>query len=183
MTEAKDMITQAFQLEWKRRHAGRQPFGPLLRGDDALPWVRFHSLPSSKRYAESDAERRIILDRANLLGDAFLGQAACWLVSSEPGDCEPSWAPGGQIVYDAGTDDERIVRYFVRQVAWDAGAFDALLLAVAEDDARYVWVSRDDGSVFAPYDGGFDLFAVAPAAIATLRAKWPEWLSSRPDGL
>jgi hypothetical protein len=141
MTEATEMITQAFQQEWSRLHVGRQPFGPLLRGDDTLPWVRFHSLPSSKRSAESDLERRIILDRANLLGDALLGQAACWLVSSEPSDSEPLWALGGQIVYDAGTDDERIIRYFVRQVAWNAGAFNDLFNAVAEDDARYVWVS------------------------------------------
>ena len=36
-------------------------------------WVRFHSLPESKRYPESDTEMEIVLERANILADRVLG--------------------------------------------------------------------------------------------------------------
>ncbi|MDE2411523.1 MAG: hypothetical protein KGM18_07085 [Sphingomonadales bacterium] len=174
---------QAFQDEWNRLPYGCHPIGPLLRADHSIPWVRFHSLPSSKRYPENDAERAIILNRAYQLGDTLLGRANCWIISTSADDREPTWAFGGSLEYDVGTVDEFIVPYFVRKADWKAGAFDQLLNAIAEDDASYVWVSREDGSIFAPYDGGFDIFAVSPERIAALRSRWPEWLSNEPSGL
>ena len=183
MTDEIVETTKAFQRDWEKFHAGRQPSGPLLRSDKDLPWVRFHSLPNSKRCPESDSERAIILRRANLLGELLLGPVDCWLVSTNPSCQGAAWAYGGQIEYDLGTVDEFIVPYLVQATSWRSGKFDVCLTAIAEDDDRCVWVSRKDGSVFAPYDGGFDLFAVSPDRIATIRQKWPEWLSSEPTGL
>jgi hypothetical protein len=183
MPEAENSTTQAFESEWNALHSGRQPIGPILRSDETLPWVRFHALPGSKRYAENETERAIILHRANTLGDTILGYSDCWLVTLEQPAGNRSWSLGGRIEYDVETPDEFIVPYYVQETIWRNGAFDDLLTAIADDDARYVWISRRDGSIFAPYDGGFDLFALSYLRIAELKVQWAGWLPHRPDGL
>ena len=183
MAVERNMVVAAFKREWNALHSGRQPVGSILRGDHALPWVRFHALPGSKRYAENKKERAIILCRGNALGDAVLGSSDCWLVTLERPDVDGAWSLGGKIEYDLQTPNEFIVPYYIRETTWRSGAFDDLLNAIAEDDARYVWISRKDGSIFAPYDGGFDLFALSSLRIAELKVRWSDWLSDRDDGL
>jgi hypothetical protein len=47
---------------WDRRHSHRLPLGHAL-GRDSEEWVRFHSLPGSKRYADTEKEYHQILHR------------------------------------------------------------------------------------------------------------------------
>ncbi|MEV6154266.1 hypothetical protein AB0L53_28340 [Nonomuraea sp. NPDC052129] len=59
---------------WRSRWPDCPPIGHELRSD-ADCWVRFHSLPGSKRYAETEAEYRTILHRYNtVLTEMFAGQ-------------------------------------------------------------------------------------------------------------
>ncbi|MCX4586630.1 hypothetical protein [Streptomyces sp. NBC_01481] len=56
----------------------RRPSGPLIahtfRSTYCDRWVRFHSLPESKRYPESEDEYAIVLDRYNtILDELFAG--------------------------------------------------------------------------------------------------------------
>jgi hypothetical protein len=111
-----------------------------------------------------------------------LGAADCWLVTSDA-DEGGEWSRGGQIEYDVGTSDEFIVPFYVKKVAWRSGSFDSLFSAIAEDAARYVWIGRSDGSIFAPYDGGFDLFALSLRPITDLRGRSGSRLSSTASGL
>jgi hypothetical protein len=52
-----------FNADWHRLRAGLFPIGYLLRRDGATHWLRFHSLPASKRYAETPDEWQILLSR------------------------------------------------------------------------------------------------------------------------
>lgn len=173
-----------FQRDWAQFHSTCLPLGWMLRGRVGSPWVRFHSLPGSKRYADNQAEREIILSRAYALGDALLGvDQCCWIIEAEAGD--PS-APNEAALSGAESadPDETVWTFYARRERWRTGAHDAKLLSIADDEPRRaIWMKVDDGSVFAPYDDGFDLFPTSWEAVSRLRAQWPDWLSIHSAGL
>ncbi|MEM7570586.1 MAG: hypothetical protein AAF337_12405, partial [Pseudomonadota bacterium] len=65
---------------WKTHFPDTAPVGWDLRARLEGRWVRFHSLPGGKRYPENDKERSIVLERANLLARAVLGDAGPFYV-------------------------------------------------------------------------------------------------------
>src|SRR5258705_10432666 len=71
MVQRLGVDAKAFQDEWLRHHEGRQPIRWMLR-ESGLPWVRFHALPGSKRYAENEDERQTITSAQAPLAIAFL---------------------------------------------------------------------------------------------------------------
>ncbi|WP_456154331.1 DUF3885 domain-containing protein [Sphingomonas aurantiaca] len=108
----------------------------MLRNRAGSPWVRFHALPGSKRYADDQAERNIILSRAYALGDELLGvDQCCWVVEAETGD--PS-APSEVALSGAETDDpdEPVWSFYARRERWRAGTHDAKLMSIADDEPR-----------------------------------------------
>jgi hypothetical protein len=46
-----------------------------------------------------------------------------------------------------------------------------------------MWVSATTGAVFAPYDGGTDLFLPTADDVASLKREFSDWLSDHPGGL
>ena len=177
-----------FEAVWRRFHPGFDPVGYLMREAGAPNWVRFHSLPGSKRYAETDAERAIILDRQNALAMEVLGAGPCWLVRSEPFDLDLANAfASGEGRFDEEPEVAQAEGPWQGEAVptrWAPGAFDDLLLAIADDRAgRTLWISEADGAVFAPYDGGVDLFLPEPGRVLAVKAAHPDWLSPHPGGL
>lgn len=190
-----------FQHIWSRFHAGHWPVGYRLRGSGAVNWVRFHSLPNSKRYADSDDERRTILQRQNLLASEVLGPDPCWLVQThwitpagmtDVADAHDPFAatrqfdlkPAFEFSDDDDDDDSVAWRVHAGQTGWTDGGFDELLTSIAEERAGpTLWMSEATGSIFAPYDGGVDLFLAKPEEATSLKAKYRDWLSSHPAGL
>lgn len=150
--------------------------------DTAALWVRFHALPQSKRYAENATERAIILSRANMLGTALLGVGTpCWIVEARADEAE---GHGEFIGSYEEEEDAPVWRYYVREQDWISGAFDTEIAAIADDGPAYVlWISRETGGIFAPYDGGFDLFPSSEGDVEHLQTTYREWRSDREDGL
>ena len=72
-----------------------------------------------------------------------------------------------------------------QQLRWQLSqqTFDARLLEIADDTERSLWMNRATGAIFAPYDGGFDLFPCSHADAAALRTEHADWLSDYPGGL
>lgn len=67
---------------------------------------------------------------------------------------------------------------------WRPGAFDELLSEVADDETgSTLWMSQVNGAIFAPYDGGFDLFSRSRVEIEQMRVSHENWLSTYPGGL
>jgi hypothetical protein len=188
-----------FQQLWSRFHDGHWPVGYRLRESGAANWVRFHSLPNSKRYADSDDERRILLERQNRLAAEVLKSDSCWLVQAhwvtpagmiDVADANDPFAatrqfglePVFEFVED--DDDEVVWRVHGAPVRWTEGAFDALLASIAEGEAGpTLWMSEATGSIFAPYDGGIDLFLADAGQVASLKMTHRDWLSSHREGL
>ncbi|NKM72955.1 DUF3885 domain-containing protein [Rhizobium laguerreae] len=181
---------EAFAREWAAFYADRKPMGWMLRQDKSLPWIRFHSLPGSKRYPEDHNEEAIVLQRARVLGKAILGgNADCWQVQCRPKEPNPPYwsVPVTGVESSTFADDEEdggLWTAYVSSITWRRNELDATLLAIADDrSGPTLWVSRKAGKIFAPYDGGFDLFPASMHEVARLKADHEDWLSSHPDGL
>ena len=160
-------------------------------------WLRFHSLPESKRYAGTEGEYAELLMRANTVATEVLGEGdVCWLVQS-------IWDESGAVRVDTVTlGSHQLTQSFLwreyedtedfdvdwmayaTQTVWKAGAFDSVIRRIADDELRAViWVSPDNGAVFAPYDGGMDLILPSPEAVLELKSRHRGWLSRHPGGL
>jgi hypothetical protein len=184
---------QSFEGHWRKFYPNAQgPTGWMMRRSGAVHWLRFHSLPQSKRYAETEAERRVLLARQNALAYAVLGHSDCWLVqtcwvaASQEQKPSPNYPFefSFEFLADEGDDDDHPWKVYASAQTWGRGTFDNLLLAIANDDIRdTIWLSCETGAVFAPYDGGVDLFLPTQSQIETLKAEHRDWLSPHPDGL
>jgi hypothetical protein len=172
---------KTFQNEWLQHHEGRRPIRWMLR-ESGLPWVRFHALPGSKRYAENEDERQTIIFRANVLGDRLLGAGTpCWLVEVRTEEAQGVGSYAGEYVEDCLPPEWRV---YVRPVVWKKGTFDGMLTAIANDEAwPIILMNRNSGAILSPYDGGFDLFPHCHGEVESLKAEYNDWLSPHPSGL
>lgn len=186
---------------WRAFYPNAGPTGWLMRAADVPHWIRFHSLPLSKRYADTEEEYSTLLSRQNALADAALGNdRPCWIVqacwTTREGFVEltdeyemfrVSREFGLEYAFsfdvDEG-DDAAHWNVMAGPVRWTYGGFDEVLLRIAdEQSAPTLWISAESGAVFAPYDGGIDLFLPSEATVKDLRRKYVDWLPSQPDGL
>lgn len=178
----------------------------MLRNGGAENWIRFHSLPQSKRHADTDGEYATILARQNTLAAEVLGNTPCWLVQAHwtlPDGVIPAylydryWATreyglayAFEFLEADGADDDdpdrepdTPWRVHAGRAEWSSGRFDRLLLAIADDQAGPTLWMGNDGAIFTPYDGGIDVFLPNSAAVAQLKSRHSEWLSDHPLGL
>jgi len=162
-------------------------------------WVRFHTLPGSKRYPDTDDEYGIILARHNTIlvelvtGPELLVVTAGYSDAPEPR--EPCRSPETVAVHpdamywtsiriDDDPGFESWMHLYVSRVRWSVGCFDPLLRLVADDVIANVVVA-DTGLrwLYHPYDGGMDVVLSATADRDALRDRHRGWLSAHPLGL
>lgn len=185
-----------FAAFWTALHPTAPPVAHMLRQTELRTWIRFHSLPRSKRYATSARERQIVLDRANRLATCVLGDSSsCWMILAVP-----YWAEDGedsaecatlsqhrlpfQFEYPPPSEGECGYRIFAAPVTWVTGSFDEIISKRADDELPPImWASMASGEAFAPYDGGTDLFLRSQEEVTSLRRQFSEWLSAHPAGL
>ena len=172
---------------WSAFYDDQVPLAYQLRQRNQELWFRIHSLPESKRYAENESETREILHRHNTVASEILGEGALcvWFVpdyvfhrkSSTFGEFVGNWFCDYE-------DDSAQITLFAALISWQHRRFDAVLRLVADDVVRYVsWMNLESGEIFAPYDGGADLFLNSEERRDKLHEKYKEWLSKHPQGL
>ncbi|WP_449353770.1 DUF3885 domain-containing protein [Streptomyces malaysiensis] len=66
---------------WQRRRPGRPAVVHLLRGPYRDVWVRFHSLPGSKRYPENEDRYAVVLERHNTILDELFAGTDVYLIT------------------------------------------------------------------------------------------------------
>jgi hypothetical protein len=187
--------------DWDRCFPNCEPLGHHLRVAFPERWVRFHSLPESKRYPEDETEYAEVLERHNAILRA-LAQPASQVVlvttgysgSPEPLRSYPAvvafdpsavpWRSVAMHRVEEGFDEPSYWHLFASAWDWRPGAFDPLVRLVADDAvANVLMVAPDCRWVLHPYDGGMDVIAESPEARQSLRAEHSAWLSARGDGL
>lgn len=197
--EAAARARNALSDRWGRQWPGSRPITYALRGGER--WVRFHSLPQSKRYAEDDVERREILHRHRTVLDALRGMGdfvhlvvvtAVWSLGPTPPRRPPAvenasphawWWQSLLVDHDEDGFDSWI-HLFADHSRSDPDGLDALLRLVADDETSNVIIA-DHGLtwLYMPYDGGADVIAPTPNDRDRLRAAHRDWLPATASGL
>jgi hypothetical protein len=191
---------------WHRKYPACPPVSYLFKWRLADRWFRFHSLPESKRYAESDAEREELLTRQNavlldvigegeecvlVVGDYFespgvlINGSGCPALAGYITHALPSLSKQDFDPEPLGEGESPIqLRLACGTHTLRRGSIDEILLCAADDlIADFFVVSFDRGRIFAPYDGGVDVVLKDGAERDEFKSRYTNWLSGRPDGL
>lgn len=174
---------------WNARWPQTPPIAFLLRGVHPDLWVRFHSLPGSKRYAETDAERRIVLARHHAVLEALAPSSQCFVIATQFAT-DPSGTDSALVAsthwqtIDAGEHFEEPAQLYVTSLPYPSAELDDVLMACADWRLADVIVSPHDLRwLYHPYDGGADVIAPSTAERDQLKARFESWLSTHPAGL
>jgi hypothetical protein len=194
----------AFEAAWSSRWPDCRPVGHELRVAAAETWVRFHSIPKSKRYPVSKTEYDEVLRRHRVvLGDlaSQIGEprslrvvTAAWSPSAAHANREsklrrafPAAEPWRTILLDPpdpDDDDPVWIHLFVGKTTLDSPELDALLRLIADDETADVILSDPTATwLYHPYDGGGDVIAPDKVIRDALRSKYEDWLPGNPLGL
>lgn len=191
-----EVSARAAQLTdlWERTWPRAEPLGYLLRVEYVDQWVRFHSLPESKRYAENATEYDEILRRhrtvlRELRGS--VGTAGLFVIAADWRwrDLAAGWSknrlPGAWPWRSSEADEDPDVgrNYFWAASGLSDAEVDSLLLAAADDQGRFVIGAPGLEWLYCPYDGGADVLLPGAVERDALKARHSDWLSSHPDGL
>ena len=200
------MIQPIEQLDefWAAEYPDCPPVAFTLKWNYPERWVRFHSLPDSRRYPENEAELQTVLQRHNKILDVLTrGPEPLVLVTvaysstEQPTDRDEALQtidPGAQHwrVVSTLEDDEPqdepgdgdFWHLFASERVWRVGVFDDLLRLVAKDQvANVMLISTDRRFVYHPYDGGADVLLPTQADRDALKAAYSGWLSEHPRGM
>ncbi len=200
MTPEPDSLTEL----WARRWPRCRPIGHELRHSAYDRWIRFHSLPESKRYAESAGEYAELLARHQVVlrelqavsgctgSDDLTVITAAWSDTVDRIERDPDLvlaipAPKPWIsVLREREDDGREfwTHLFISRAARGSDELDRLLRLVAGDGTAAVIISDAELNwLYHPYDGGGDVIAASPEHRDGLRKAHAEWLPDNPLGL
>lgn len=202
------MNTSSFQVFWNNRYHESVPLGHHLREDYPDRWFRIHSLPESKRYADDEDERNILLFRQNALITDLLGDNAkfylvtgryCYAdpeafnICSEYRDLDcfkkfdlrESDAINLFKHYPDYYDEEDGIHFVpaIFGTTWKSGKFDDVLINIADEVAFAVILGISRNVAICPYDGGVDCIVENSEQVESYKRKYQDWLSRREDGL
>ncbi|MEQ9165345.1 MAG: hypothetical protein RLO12_03745 [Fulvivirga sp.] len=194
------MTKEHFIDYWNRTYPNSLPIGHELKHVFNSRWFRIHSLPESKRYADSPEEETILLNRQNvLIGDIFgEGQEFFILVGLYTNDLtteqyldELDWEYFEHL-YDIPLHKERPEEYeddptfyqiFISKVVWRTNQHDELLLKIANDEVRASFICLKNNRIINPYDGGVDIILENETLMQAYKKRFSNWLSTREDGM
>jgi hypothetical protein len=182
--------SRALNELWGEKWHGFMPY--LLHGRPELEhrWVRFHSLPGGKQFAEDDDESAEILKRhtsllteltAHSRTDSITVIAVDFSAYDSGGWTEeviPDAWPWTTFINQVGaapSAEDDIVCYF-----WVAGAnrvehLDSLLTAAADGIGSFVVVPPSLDWIYAPFDGGADVYLPDARTRDWLEYKYRLW--------
>lgn len=172
-------LLRVWERNWRRCH----PIGHDLKHAYPERWVRFHSLPASKRYPDDEQEHATVLHRHNtVLDHLFTGQDIHVITARWTDDPTPT----GYLTTVCVNLDHDYPAYwhlYAERLAWQPGTLDHLLRQVADDVATGVLITDlDMRRVYHPYDGGADVLLPTTGERDSLESRHPDWLSTHPSG-
>jgi hypothetical protein len=186
------MAIHTLARAWRKVFPSAWPAGFLCRQALADRWLRIHSLTGSRRYPDAPNDYLELLERHNTVATHVLGSGApCVLFIARYGH-STHWVPSLTPCLHAAKPShvfttmqaEEPIQFFGLPVVWRAQAFDELIAAAADDQTGpLLFANLKTACLYAPYDGGADLFFASPAGVALARNQFAPWLSARQDGL
>ncbi|MEU7144945.1 hypothetical protein ABZ942_36270 [Nocardia sp. NPDC046473] len=192
------MVEDELLRRWEERWVAGPPVAHALRYAYPERWVRFHSLPKSKRYADTEDEYAVVLDRYNTVLDELFGGEVVYVITVDWSDTplppthpHPAarWHPERATYWTTfctEPDPEYLTytHFYVSQTPWERGCLDELLRTVADDVISGVLITDLAlQRIYHPYDGGADVILSTTEERDRMRSRHAEWLSSHPLGL
>ncbi len=187
--------------KWHEQFPNCEPIGYKLRDSFRERWVRFHSLPESKRYPEDASEYQMLSQRHSCILSELCGtERSVVLLTTgysetpqpvrtypELDTFDPNAIPWRSVAMHRASEEFTDPSYwhlFASEWEWRAGLFDPLIRLVADDAVANVMIVHPDCRwLLHPYDGGMDVIAESSAKRDQLRAAHRDWLSSLESGL
>ena len=168
---------------WDQKWDNYVPVTHFVRGD-AQRWIRLHSLPASKQYAETDGERAEILKRHKMaLADLLEPQGNHNVIVIGQ---DYDWNDSGAFSFRRLMPTSwpwRAVRpevdgstYYAWVVEKQLSDLDDLLIAIAEGDARAIITNLSLDWMYVPYDGGMDITLPSRRERDAIAARYADWL-------
>ena len=188
-----------FNKYWDSNYPESNPIGHELKDVYPNRWLRIHSLPESKRYAESEDEYQIILDRQNKLISELIGENTEIIIVSGQYEIELTDKNSTELskygefkksrtielhkIYPEQYEDDFYYDVYFRPDSWRINSQNKLLKNIADDEFRAMFVCPKRNCIVAPYDGGMDLIVENQEKRDILKNKYKDWLSEREDGM
>ncbi len=197
------MTPDQFKTQWTSIFPNTFPVQYLFKRDYSDRWFRIHSLPESQRYAVTEAEWEILLERQNTIITDVLGPGAKVLLVTgdfnfnepeevhitEQEQCFSHYAfkhlesiPLCKIDADEFNPSD-VYRPAFAEITWQPNAHNALLKCIANDEVRAIFVLFEQSRLVAPYDGGIDIILEDSLARDNYKSKYRDWLSALESGL
>lgn len=186
---------------WHHQFPNCEPVAHWMRTAFPDRWVRFHSLPGSKRYPEDESECATVLYRHNHILRQLVGsdRKVVLLVTEFSGSGEPTglqpellalepdavfWRTIPMHKLEGEFDVPNYWHVFASVRDWRPNLFDPIVRLVADDILSNVMVVGSDCRwLLHPYDGGMDVITESSADRDRLKSPNVEWLSSHPSGM
>jgi hypothetical protein len=180
-----ELLNEAWHKKWSDLD-----FSNFRNYDDAI-WLRFHTLPSSKRTPTTDEELDTVLGRHHALltglckeGTPLLLITTTWHASKN----DLHMGDPGVLIDETPTPwrafEDTSSQLKVQKVSLNSAALKSNLTQIARDEAAGTIVAPLSLEwLYHPYDGGVDILIPSDNVRQTLRDKYSGWLSSRADGL
>jgi hypothetical protein len=205
-------MIKSLSSHWDTIFPGSPPVGYLFRDLYPERWVRFHSLPESKRHAENQAEYTEIFSRQNQILSELINSPEIVLLTTTPSiSASPhrikkegrgclsrrvkklaKFDPHAEFwrtvaMHELEDIDGSWVHYwhiFASQRTFTEGCLDPILALVADFVEENVFIlSLNDSWLFLPYDGGVDVILPSTWERDCLKDRYKTWLSKESSGL
>jgi hypothetical protein len=198
------MTTKQFQEFWVKNYPKTPPINHLFKHYLKERWLRIHSLPEAKRYAETPEEWAILLERQNTIFADLMPQntkicIVSGIYSNEnkvfEKDIFDSLPYHKTLNFKAlepldmhklsGDWHDKGIKFtpcFAEEI-YEPNKFDSILTSIANDEWRLFFIDPKSRSIIAPYDGGVDIVFIDITTLTIYREKYKNWLSKRDDGL
>jgi hypothetical protein len=195
------MNAAEFDAFWRTTYPETGPISYRFRHVYPDRWFRIHSLLDMQRYATTEAEWVILLNRQNYLLTGLMGSNAEILLVT--GDYEfddiilPEAATNAlsgfpftpaerldlhQLLPEEHQPGEYYQPRFSEQV-WQSKRFNPLLREIANCQTTAFFASQRNACLVAPYDGGVDVVLKDEATRDYYKRLYRAWLSPLPSGL
>lgn len=193
------MNVKEFNEYWDLNYPESNPIGHELRNVYPHRWFRIHSLPKAKRYAESEDEYNLILDRQNrLIADLVKENSEIILVAGRyevelKDETSIEFSGLGKFdrcrvlslhqIHPEEYENEYFYFVYFQLDVWKRNSKDELLKNIADGEFRAMIVCPESNCIVALYDGGVDVIVGSGEIRDQLKSKYRDWLSEREDGL
>jgi hypothetical protein len=193
------MTDSEFIDYWNKEYPESYPIGNELKWVYEDKWFRIHSLPNSKRYADTEDEYKIILDRQNNLIEDLIGEGTEIAISfglytdvitnnnykelTNFGEFRKVLTINLHKERPEEYEDETYFDIYTKIENWNKDDNNEILRAIADDEIRAMIVCPSKQCIIAPYDGGVDIIVNSTDVRNELKLKYKDWLSERKDGL